>query len=188
MYYFFSYSNFIQCDVYGSPLPNQADSPKALKQLESVFNASIEKFNYSSLVKIDKNLPVIVSGFSKGCVVLNRIGIELAKFGSQLPIRHLIWLDGGHCGVDNFWIIDKNIIETLLDMLKLKLYVYVTPYQVKFDANKANDYKKFVKLISETKNGEMNSKVKIYFDEYSTKRDINKHFELLNEFSCELIE
>lgn len=184
----FSFSNFLQCDAYGSPLPSQANSPNALNELEKVLNVSIEKFNQSSEVKIDKEIPLIVSGFSKGCVVVNRIGTELARYGTALPIKHLIWLDGGHCGVDNFWITDKDVVEALVDKLRVKLYVYVTPYQVHFDVNKANDYKKFVKIISETKNGDKNAKISIYFDERSSKRDINKHFELLNEFSCELIE
>lgn len=94
------------------------------------------------------HLPVILVGFSKGCVVLNQVVYELSNYVdkehhpaeaatsrmekiSQFVRRFkaFYWLDSGHSGDHGAWITDDRLLKTLAS-LKAEIYVHVTPYQV----------------------------------------------------------
>jgi hypothetical protein len=147
-------------------------------------------------------LPVIICGFSKGCVILNELCNELEFVNKSAVLvheeneearevlaflgtcRHLIWLDGGHSGQSNGWITRVEIIR-LMRAFHLHCYVHVTPYQIKSRKTWAvEEYRKFVQLLESE---ELTFVSKYYFAERDEDFDINVHFELLKCFDTRLI-
>lgn len=162
-------------------------------------NNNEAKSTISSTILIDENLPIVVCSFSKGCVVLNQLCHEivevskltvdssediksLAEFRDK--VKHLIWLDGGHSGSSNSWIVDECVVETL-KKLDMSCYVYVTPYQMKSPKSwSIDEYEKFIVLLE--KFGVTCRKC-YYFQEREDDFDIDLHFEILNAFDTNLI-
>ena len=226
-----SYSNFVPSTDFGVPL-EEATQPKSGSKDESsnsesnlnavktsyfyklrcwlhlmkLFENSIGKYN-ANLNQVDQaivsNLPIVISGFSKGCIVLNELcnelefmesasvdefmsAVKLAELTNFLYyVKHFIWLDGGHSGMSNGWIIRPKIIK-LMKQYNFFCYVYVTPYQImsrKYWA--VEEYKKFVQLLGEF---ELKFKNKYYFEEKEEEFDINVHFAILELFDSSLIE
>lgn len=128
------------------------------------------------------DIPVTLIGFSKGCVVLNQLIYELeeAKHDPELAsfvekIKHIYWLDGGHNGGSKIWIVDEEILTSLVDT-GIQVHSYVTPYQMKDPMRKwvAKEQKKFVKNLRK-----LNVPVDniVHFEE--EERHINIHFRVL---------
>ncbi len=158
---------------------------------------SLRKFNQNE--KFIPDLPLILIGFSKGCIVLNELCNELEFIDnvmrneetSSIPnevstqlvdffnrVDHLVWLDGGHFGQSNGWI-NKNEIINSIKKYDFKCYVYVTSYQMKSHKYLAiEEYKKFILLLQESGIKFKN----IYYFEDEEDFDINTHFNLLNNF------
>ena len=170
---------------------------KCWRHLHKIFNNSIEKYNNdlkANQSKIDSNSPIILCGFSKGCVVLNQLCKELEDFEennqvdisrsfSQL-VRHVIWLDGGHSGTRHSWITKEEII-VLIKKLNWSCYVYVTPYQIKSHKYwSIEEYNTFIDLL---KSLNVNMKHVYYFEEKEEDFDVNVHFEVLKVFDAFLI-
>ncbi len=166
---------------------------------------SITKYNSEvsgSSCQIDPNLPVVLVGFSKGCIIINELCNEL-EFLNKLDdsefipveesnelkaflikVKHLVWLDGGHSGQSNNWITRAEIMD-LIKQFGFKCYVYVTPYQIQSRKYWAvEEYKKFVQLLEAHRLFYVN---KYYFEERDEDFDIHVHFELINNFDTSLI-
>ena len=84
------------------------------------------------------DFPIILVGFSKGCVVLNQIVHELSNVtvGDDAGLRDFVsrisamfWLDGGHGGESNTWITDEKYLYHLAWHIP-SIKVHVTPYQI----------------------------------------------------------
>ena len=129
--------------------------------------------------------PLTLVGFSKGCVVLNQLLYDLqeAKEDPETSefvksVREMYWLDGGHNGGSNTWIIHKNVLEHLVG-LELEIHCHVTPYQIKDSFREwiGKEQKKFVMELRK-----MGVKVTntIHFEEM--ERSIDNHFQVLTLF------
>ena len=146
-------------------------------------------------------LPIIVCGFSKGCIVLNEIckellnsslfDVELKDFISKL--KHIMWLDGGHSGTFGAWITDRNIILNLLK-LDVYLYVYTTPYQISDNNPKkwaVKEHRIFLDLLGKCFTENYNYKAKLYYLNEANVDDeknyeLEAHFKILKLFDCQL--
>lgn len=156
----------------------------------------------------EKNLPIIICSFSKGCVVLNEICKELLNLKNNKTIsddsdikdlfefckkfKHFIWLDGGHNGTSNAWITQSDIITTLLQR-NIYLYVYVTPYQISENNPKKwaiKEHKQFLNLLEKycsnyqynnNNNSISNYKANIYYLNNDNLNDY-KNYELEAHF------
>lgn len=184
-------------DEFGTPINLQNQSEvTSLPHLDLLISNSIKSLKNSYQLNFDENLPIIMAGFSKGCVCLNKICYELCRF-QELQVgtkefvqkfQHFMWLDSGHNGGKCALITDIEVIKAL-NKKNIKLYIYGTPFQL----NEVNDHKRFIKreydkmieLLNE--NYQMKFKAKIYFPDKDSN-DVQTHFELLNCFDCSLIE
>ena len=126
-----------------------------------------DKTNYqeeekSSIIDYDTfnksmDLPLIIVGFSKGCVVLNQLLYDLNEevLSNDNVIKDFIarvlkmfWLDGGHSGRQETWVTSENVLQSLLNT-NISVHVIVTPYQMKDDLRPwvECDKKKFVETL-----------------------------------------
>lgn len=219
---FKSYSNFLLSNDFGAPLGSKEtrkllltsidentieaeteaesvislNSPKCWSHLKQLFENSIHLFN-KDLTKetnsqIESTLPIILCGFSKGCIVLNQLCTELEfidhKDMSLIEFRNkisdLIYLDGGHCGTSNAWITREQTIS-LIKFLNWNLFVYITPYNIVCRSVKLWAIKEYEIFIELLRKYNVNLVNKCYFaeeDDAEKDFDLNKHFEILNEF------
>ncbi|XP_024939332.1 UPF0565 protein C2orf69 homolog isoform X3 [Cephus cinctus] len=139
---FSCYDNFVPGDEYGVPSfkPNNNALLHLSKLLRSVLTQVSQQvrsvvWNFDIL-----GVNLTLMAFSKGCVVLNQFLHEFHHIQNQenldenlkdltKRIKDIWWLDGGHAGTKDTWINDKRILESFAK-LGIKVYVYVTPYQV----------------------------------------------------------
>ena len=177
------------------------DPLRCWNHLKLLISSSIEQFNKSegSTSHLDSKLPIVLCAFSKGCIVLNELCQELAWMNQdseeqQEPaqsakrsdtvnfmkqIKDFVWLDGGHCGGSNAWIVSDQVVNCLKEH-EIACYVYVTPYQMKSSKQWAvEEYKKFVELL---KAKEVRLQNEYYFQEKEEDYDIDVHFEILTQF------
>ena len=136
--------------------------------------------------------PVILVGFSKGCVVLNQIIYELssALTGNDLHLRDfasristMYWLDGGHGGESNTWITDEKFLDHLATNVR-SIRVHVTPYQIQDSSRPwiGREQKKFVEKLRSL--GAKDLKVKVHFQD--REPSLAFHFKLLEHFKRKL--
>lgn len=164
--------------------------------LKLLMKNAIGKFN-SELTEssIDDSLPIILLGFSKGCVVLNQLCHELLAFkdsalrGSlnkfqlqdfKLNVKCFIWLDGGHSGSAKAWITDENVLKEM-KQLELKCLVYITPYQL-IKLRHVEEYNKFIEIARKL---DLKLTHKLYYQDYQSgdqETQLKMHFDLLNNF------
>ena len=194
-----SNSNSSTIDRYNEATLNKI---KCWLHMQKLYENSIKNFNNelkSGENSIDPTLPIILCGFSKGCIILNQLCHELTGFDLLLneykteinhmisvskQIRHLIWLDGGHSGTSNSWITKEEII-LLIKSLNWSCYVFVTPYQIKSRKFWAiEEYNKFIDLL---KSLNVNAKSVYYFEDKEDDYDVDIHFEVLRAFDTNLI-
>ena len=187
-------------EVDTEPEPGRAttsfSAPKCWLHLKELFTNSIDLFNKETVNDqshdlIDPSLPIILCGFSKGCIVLNQLCTELEYFSETTSdtslnafrdrISHLIYLDGGHCGTSNAWITREETIS-LVKCLNWTAFVYITPYNIVCRSVKLwaiKEYEIFLELLKKYGVTLVN---KCYFEDEEKDFDLNKHFEILNEF------
>ncbi len=173
--------------------------------LTKLFTNSASKYNSeSNQILVDKSLPIVLCGFSKGCIILNELCNELEFFAklddnqsNSVPenesielrafsasVKHLVWLDGGHSGQSNNWITRCEIIA-LMKQVGFCCYVYVTPYQIQSRKYWAvQEYGKFLQLLEAEG---LVHRHRYYFEERGEDFDIHVHFELLDHFDTGLI-
>jgi len=142
-----------------------------------------------SLTLFTDKLPLVIVGFSKGCVVLNQFLHELETAKSEPEsveivnnVAEMVWLDGGHSGGKDIWITQDSILKHLVDT-KIHLDVHVTPYQVADPMRKwiRLEHKRFVEKVQ--KLGMSINSVKHYEGQ---ERNIEMHFGILTSFRPEL--
>ena len=197
------------------PMPTENSNESIAKKLrcwhhlQKIYLNALHKYNADlkhGERGIEENLPIILCGFSKGCVILNQLCSELeyadfkgehvnefteveaesneACLSFSQQIRHVIWLDGGHSGTKNSWITREEIV-LLIKHLKWSCYVYVTPYQIKSRKYWAvEEYTKFIDLL---KSLDVVLKHVYYFEEKEDDFDVDVHFEVLTKFDTFLI-
>ncbi|KAI9559581.1 hypothetical protein GHT06_013586 [Daphnia sinensis] len=136
---FSCFSNFVICNHIGSPthLPNN----NALLHLSTLLQSIAERTGFS---EIGYGSPLVIIGFSKGCVVLNQFLHEFHYFNhlstdnkshvSALMgrIKRMIWLDGGHSGGKDTWVTSSQTLSSFLGM-DIMVDIHVTPYQINDD-------------------------------------------------------
>ncbi len=197
----FRFSNFVPSNDFGSPILNDNDEDvDALRHLNKLLS---NMFNEN--VDLSSDLPIIIVGFSKGCIVLNEICRELSilTLNSEMNVelmklvgnfKHFIWLDGGHNGTSCAWLTESSVLVNLLN-LGINLYVYVTPYQISENNPKkwaVKEHRVFINLIEKYFSREINFKAKIYYlnedNVYDSKNyELDAHFKILQLFDCELL-
>ncbi|XP_041365821.1 UPF0565 protein C2orf69 homolog isoform X2 [Gigantopelta aegis] len=188
------YSNFVESNDFGCPTHQPGfGSWRQLKTMydnilltvstdsEKVGNTSCTTDSCSASCEI----PLTVIGFSKGCIVLNQLlydsketedDPELSAFVKK--IKEFYWLDGGHSGGRNTWVKDKDVVR-FLSTLPVKVFVHVTPYQVK-DPMRAwigKEQRRFVKLLKEFG---VDVDEALHFD--AEPGSIENHFKVLTVF------
>lgn len=162
--------------------------------MKKLYFKSLSEYNLVHNDQIEEKLPIILCGFSKGCVVLNQFCAELSSFidpGFEslkeflTQIKHIFWLDGGHSGTSNSWITTEEIIQHI-KKFEWSCYVYITPYQLKSQKIIAvQEYESFIALLKKIN---VNIKNIYYFQERENgEYDVNLHFELLKHFDSNLI-
>ena len=131
------------------------------------------------------DLPTAIIGFSKGCVVLNQLVHDLTEAQEDPKIKklldcvdHVYWLDGGHNGGSNTWLIHDRIVDKLIG-LNWHYHVHVTPYQIKDSFRKwiGIEYKRFVEKLK-SRGFEVENVVHFRGEE----RSIENHFRVLDVF------
>ena len=134
------------------------------------------------------DFPVVLVGFSKGCVVLNQIIYELSMVSAGVDsplsdfasrISTMYWLDGGHSGESNTWITDEKFLYHLAKHVP-SIRVHVTPYQIKDSSRPwiGKEQKKFVDNLRSL--GAKDVKVKVHFQDRDPS--LAFHFKLLENF------
>ena len=103
-------------------------------------------------------------------------------------VKYCIWLDGGHCGSAEAWIIDEKTIESI-KRLNWTCLVYTTPYQMR-NKRHADEYLKFIEI---SKSVDVKLIKHCYFqEEFLNSGDdadfqLETHFSLLTEFDTTTI-
>ena len=132
------------------------------------------------------NVPIVLIGFSKGCVVLNQLVYELASAGedSELKcfigrVRDMYWLDGGHNGGSNTWLVHDKELGSLAAAGHITVHAHVTPYQINDEMRVwvGKEHKQFVKKLRELG---VNVNKKVHFE--NEERSIDRHFEIISVF------
>ena len=211
-----SYSNFVDVNDFGSPEePNptskdkdhKADDLKAWIHLSKLIENGKALFNQEfPQFQIDLSLPVIICGFSKGCVVLNELCEELIYLNeicdNELSchnvtksilenfvskVSNIIWLDGGHSGPTKAWVDNERVVKCIKD-LNCNCVVYITPYQL-LKMKHFEEYNKFIEILKKLNVNLVN---KCYFEKNKNINDdweyqLNMHFELLRKFEIAFI-
>ncbi|XP_017765188.1 PREDICTED: UPF0565 protein C2orf69 homolog [Eufriesea mexicana] len=137
------FDNFVPSNIYG--VPSFDPTHNALKHLKELIKSSLSHIKACNAGKELTHFNIETAkltlvGFSKGCVVLNQLLHEFHYYQNKLEpdidINHFInliesmwWLDGGHAGSKDTWIIEKSILESFAK-LRIEVHVHVTPYQV----------------------------------------------------------
>ncbi|XP_077979209.1 mitochondrial protein C2orf69 homolog [Glandiceps talaboti] len=212
---FSCFDNFVHCDIIGTPTYSEGvEAITHLKKLlenaidyvntetpycstdhtklytekqssqcvdESVQNAE----DKSAETKVPVELPIVLVGFSKGCVVLNQILHELdnAKRDSEVVEflgrwKDLYWLDGGHSGELETWITDTNLLQGLAD-LKVNIHVHVTPFQV-LDPNRPWKGKQERQFVDKLKDMGANVEETLHFEGEGIS--FKNHFKVIETF------
>ncbi|ESO12902.1 hypothetical protein HELRODRAFT_62089 [Helobdella robusta] len=186
------YKNFVESTNYGIPLhyANQKSWVHLCHLLKSAIkNLSDGKlldhgtcYKYESII----DLPLILIGFSKGCIVLNQLLYDwdgevnscdaLQLFMNKM--KKIYWLDGGHAGSSCFWVTDTVILKHLV-LKNIQLEIHVTPFQI-MNRHKpvvAKEYKIFLRILNDLK---ANITSKVHFE--NQEPSIENHFSLLLSF------
>jgi hypothetical protein len=205
----------LSTNAFGSPLKSfiteddnddkeTSSSIVSWLQLHSLLNNSIKNYNNSISVsgnnQIDVELPIILVGFSKGCVVLNQLCNDLIDFNSnqiettnisifQKNLNHIFWLDAGHSSMSNVFITNEIIINKIKEF-NIKCYIFVTPYQMNNGKQLTIDeYKQFTFLIKDK--FKIVNKIEYLFkekeEEFKNNVKIDTHFKVLLEFDTNLL-
>lgn len=139
---FSCYDNFVTSNDMGAP--THEFKVTALEHLIGLLNHLADridaktKASWRGVGQAIREMPIILVGFSKGCVVLNQVlyalkamevtpDDDLTAFAARL--REMYWLDGGHSGGSDTWVTKEVVLKCLVRM-DIKVWIHVTPYQV----------------------------------------------------------
>ncbi|XP_050419240.1 mitochondrial protein C2orf69 homolog isoform X1 [Patella vulgata] len=181
------YQNFVTSNDFGCP--THSSDEEALEHLcelyKNAVSASIS--NNSCELNAGESKPLVLMGFSKGCIVLNQILYELEKINNGdiqdlkefvKSVKDFYWLDGGHSGGKNTWVTDSSALQALAQ-LDTKIHVHVTPYQIKDEMRSwiGKEEKQFIKTLKK-----YGANVTRNFHFESEERCIENHFKVLEAF------
>ena len=186
------FHNFLQCSIVGTP--ESTEYYGAITHLHQLL------LNGAKTAGIEvTSLPVVLVGFSKGCVVLNQIVHELdhvlhhhnhhsASNGAVVGdfdnraflklVKEIYWLDSGHNGEDGAWITREKEIKALVS-LGAELHIHVTPQQVS-DPLRMWIGEEHTMFLEELKR--LGATVYDTFHFKVQPRSLENHFKILNEF------
>lgn len=177
---FACYENFTTCNDIG--VPTFDSTCNSLLHLQLLLRNCKSQMNIT-----EDNERLILVGFSKGCVVLNQIlyafhtarkedNDDLRPFISR--ISDIYWLDGGHSGQDDTWVIDPEILRSYAK-LNIATHIHVTPYQVQCPTRPwiAKEEKLFHKKLQELN---VNIDRRLHF--VNSDRTLQTHFNILQKF------
>ncbi|CAG9773016.1 unnamed protein product [Ceutorhynchus assimilis] len=133
---FSCFQNFVQSSQLG--IPEHIPNFNSLNHLEALLKNISERIQQpTALDKLDRE----IVGFSKGCVVLNQfvhefhysiINKDQGILNIIKKIKSMYWLDGGHSGGKNTWIVQQDVLTSLCS-LDININIHVTPYQIQDD-------------------------------------------------------
>lgn len=186
-----SFHNFLQCSIVGTP--ENTEYYGAITHLHLL----LLNGGKSVGVEVD-SLPLVLVGFSKGCVVLNQIVHELdhvlhddhhhsASNGAVGDfddhaflklVKEIYWLDSGHNGESGAWITREKDIKALVS-LGAELHVHVTPQQVS-DPHRMWIGEEHTMFLEELKRLGATVYDKCHFK--LQPRSLENHFKVLNKF------
>jgi len=92
----------------------------------------------------------------------------------------MYWLDGGHSGSKNTWIISRCLLETLT-RLNIRIHVHVTPYQIGDDQRLI--IRREERLFSNSLRS-FGASIQRYVHFESLPPSLSAHFQLLTEFGA----
>ena len=196
-YLFACFHNFVKSSIIG--VPEYSRDCGAVPHLFWLLRDAINQVAEDGRLEISKeeafHLPLTLVGFSKGCVVLNQIVHELGSYvGTSSPqetrakseelksfvkqIKSMYWLDAGHSGEKEAWVINDHLLGHLAT-LRPKVYVHVTPHQVKCPARPwiGEEEKSFVTKLREKGVDVVET---LHFGD--EERSLENHFKVLNVF------
>ena len=202
------YSNFVEWKLIadGAGGPNHHPGQRSWHHLQQLMDSAVSRMNtchehdestcsaVSSDAQQDRihssNLPVILVGFSKGCVVLNQLAYDRAatlnsKSAETDDLRakefaelasEAYWLDGGHAGGRETWVTDDSVHRSLAGV---SVHCHVTPYQVNDSSRPwiGKEQKRFVAGL--TKHSVTFTNTVHFADE---QRSLENHFRVLEIF------
>ena len=160
----------------------------------SISVSMLTKYSFVLVLNLEKHeedvtedFPIVLVGFSHGCVVLNQIVHELhdilktektglLKFISRINSIH--WLDAGHCGQSNAWVTDERLLGSLAETIP-RICVHLTPYQIR-DKSRAWIGEEQVRFTKILKSRGANIKSQVYFEDQGPS--LCNHFKLLETF------
>lgn len=183
---FSCYSNFVSCNHIGTP--SHEANHNALAHLIALLKSVAKLTGYN---EVAEDAPLILIGFSKGCVVLNQFLHEIHYFNdspfnnesnlvSEIKrLKKIMWLDGGHSGGKDTWITSPSILSSLA-ALNIMVDIHITPYQIKDDRRPwiGREEKQFHTVLKKLGVPLVR---KTYFTEEPPT--IDNHFRLLKEFA-----
>ncbi|KAF8794445.1 UPF0565 protein C2orf69 like protein [Argiope bruennichi] len=197
---FSCYENFVTVNNFGAPTyEKNVDALKHLRLLLANIGPVLQRKSCEIKSETcDANLsmpkplnlseiPLIIIGFSKGCVVLNQFlysfhalhqyeDHELELFVNN--ITDIYWLEGGHSGSSSTWVTDKTVLQSFAN-LKKNVHIHVTPYQVYCDTRPRIGKEEKIFRDTLSKMG-ANITRKLHFEDEC--RSLDKHFEVLEVF------
>ena len=206
----------IQYSLFCAGVPYHESTLRAVPHLRQLLYAAIRQFLErckSQGTTLDLSLeqiyqlPLVVVGFSKGCVVLNQIVHELPNYfpmpskqdidpkasssnggegrDSGLEerlflerIKSIYWLDSGHSGDKEAWITATPLLQCL-SQVGAEIHVHVSPHQVCCPSRPwiGEEKREFVRQLRE-----MQVKVVDTLHFGDQPRSFEYHFKILNEF------
>jgi len=200
------YSNFVtwKSVADGAGGPSHHAGQRSWHHLQQLMDSAVNQMNSRSDDGVDtcsassvpcggihrSDLPVILVGFSKGCVVLNQLAYdrattldaasdgnddsrarEFAKLATEA-----YWLDGGHAGGRETWVTDDSVHKSLVGV---SVHSHVTPYQVKDSSRPwiGKEHRRFIAGL--TKHNVTFTNAVHFSDE---QRSLENHFRVLETF------
>lgn len=186
------YDNFVKSNDVG--VPNHCNEVCSLKHLKVLLHNAKQQISSNKSVEetcpvaCRNSVPLMIIGFSKGCVVLNQMlyslkaihdekNVELEDFIQKIDTMY--WLEGGHSGGSNTWITNKTVLKHFATT-NIKVIIHVTPYQM--HCNFRPWIGKEEKLFRETLK-KLGVKVERTLHFENEERSMENHFRVLEVFS-----
>ena len=181
-----SFHNFLQCSIVGTPEYTEHYGAITHLRLLLLDGAKTTAADISSL-------PLVLIGFSKGCVVLNQIVHELDHVLDHTSndaiesyddraflklVKEIYWLDSGHNGECGAWMTGEKDLKALAD-LGAELHLHMTPQQIS-DPLRCWIEQEHTLFLEELKR--LGVTVYDTFHFMDQPRSLENHFKILNEF------
>ena len=197
-------NQFVAVSLFISGTPTYNSTHEGIPHLHALLHDAIEQVKKTGALELSVedtfNLPLVMIGFSKGCIVLNQILHELVNYvpiegpaedrhnGLQSKkntlenfvkkFKEMYWLDSGHSGDSGAWVTDGEVLKCLVH-LSITIHIHVTPHQMSYPGRPWNRDEERAFVESLTKLG-VKVLEKLHFDD--EPRSFLNHFRVLNTF------